>query len=145
MSSVGKEVCGTTETNTIWKTVWQYPLKWNTWIQCVCMLSGSVLFATPCTVACQAPLPMEFSRQQHWGGLLPPTPGIFPTQGSNPCLLHLPHWQADSLPLSYLESPLIFLDVYKRRWSWGIFPETGSLWEWAAFVSVLLSHLCNTF
>ena len=29
--------------------------------------------------------------------------GIFPTQGSNPCLLH---WQADSLPLSYQGSPL---------------------------------------
>ena len=28
--------------------------------------------------------------------------GIFPTQGLNPCLLH---WQADSLPLSYLGSP----------------------------------------
>ena len=25
--------------------------------------------------------------------------GIFPTQGSNPCLLHLLHWQAGSLPL----------------------------------------------
>ena len=25
--------------------------------------------------------------------------GIFPTQGSNPCLLHLLHWQASSLPL----------------------------------------------
>ena len=29
--------------------------------------------------------------------------GIFPTQGSNLCLLH---WQADSLPLSLLGSPL---------------------------------------
>ena len=28
--------------------------------------------------------------------------GIFPTQGSNPCLLH---WQADSLPLSHLGNP----------------------------------------
>ena len=27
--------------------------------------------------------------------------GIFPTQGSNPHLLCLLHWQADSLPLSY--------------------------------------------
>ena len=27
---------------------------------------------------------------------------IFPTQGMNPCLLH---WQVDSLPLSYPESP----------------------------------------
>ena len=28
--------------------------------------------------------------------------GIFPIQGSNPCLLH---WNTDSLPLSHLESP----------------------------------------
>ena len=39
---------------------------------------------TPWTVACQAPLSMEFSRQQYWGGLpfLPPVdllnPGIEP-------------------------------------------------------------------
>ena len=31
--------------------------------------------------------------------------GIFPTQGSNPHLLSLLHWQVDSLPLSYLGSP----------------------------------------
>ena len=29
---------------------------------------------------------------------------MFPTQGSNPHLLHLLHWQADSLPLSHLGS-----------------------------------------
>ena len=29
----------------------------------------------------------------------------FPAQGSNPHLLHLWHWQADSLPLSHLGSP----------------------------------------
>ena len=28
--------------------------------------------------------------------------GIFPTQGSNPGLLHLQHWQAEVLPLSHL-------------------------------------------
>ena len=28
--------------------------------------------------------------------------GIFPTQGSNPCLFHLLQWQADSLPQLYL-------------------------------------------
>ena len=32
--------------------------------------------------------------------------GIFPTQGSNTCLLCLLHWQVDSLPLSHLGSPL---------------------------------------
>ena len=26
------------------------------------------LFAAPWTVACQAPLPMEFSRQEYWSG-----------------------------------------------------------------------------
>ena len=31
--------------------------------------------------------------------------GIFLTQGSNPCLLRLPNWQADSLPLSHLGIP----------------------------------------
>ena len=36
-----------------------------------------------------------------------PSQGIFPTQGSNPCLLHLLDWWADSLPLSLLGS-LIF-------------------------------------
>ena len=29
--------------------------------------------------------------------------GIFPTQGSNPCLLH---WQVDSLPLSHVRSKI---------------------------------------
>ena len=31
--------------------------------------------------------------------------GIFPTQGSNTCLLSLLHWQVNSLPLGYLGSP----------------------------------------
>ena len=54
------------------------------------------LFATPWTVACQAPLSMGFSRQEYWSGLLCPPPGlqgIFPTQGSNPHFLCLLHWQ----------------------------------------------------
>ena len=32
--------------------------------------------------------------------------GIFPTQGSNLCLLCLLHWQVDSLPLSHVGSPI---------------------------------------
>ena len=34
--------------------------------------------------------------------------GFFPTQGANPCLLSLLHWQADSLPMNHLED-LIFV------------------------------------
>ena len=43
---------------------------------------------TPWTVAHQAPLSMGFSRQDYWSGLPFPSPGIFPTQGLNPGLLH---------------------------------------------------------
>ena len=49
----------------------------------------------------QAPLSMEFSRQEYWSGL-PFLQGIFPTQGLNPHLLCLLQWQVDSLPLSQL-------------------------------------------
>ena len=71
---------------------------------CVCMLSHVwTLFATPWTVALQAPLSMVFSKQEYWSChfLLH---GIFPTQGSNPCLMH---WQVDSLPLSHQGSLLV--------------------------------------
>ena len=47
------------------------------------------------TVARQAPLSMEFSRQEYWSGLQFLLQGIFPTQGSN---LGSPALQADSLP-----------------------------------------------
>ena len=33
--------------------------------------------------------------------------GIFLTQGSNPYLLYILHWQADSLPLTTCEAPRI--------------------------------------
>ena len=49
----------------------------------------------------QAPLPMEFSRQHYWVGCHFLLQGLFPTQGSNWCLLHLLYRQAeDSLPLA---------------------------------------------
>ena len=81
---------------------------------CFCFLkvlshfSGVQLFETPRTVAHHAPLSMEFSRQEYWNGLPFPPPGIFKTQGSNSCLLHLLHWQGDSLPLSPWGSPILW-------------------------------------
>ena len=53
-----------------------------------CMLSCGYLFATPWTVAHQAPLFMEFPRQECWSGCQPLLQAIFLTQGSNPGLLH---------------------------------------------------------
>ena len=42
------------------------------------------LFATPWTVARQAPLPVGFSRQEYWGGLPCPPPGDLPNPGIEP-------------------------------------------------------------
>ena len=67
-------------------------------IHCVCMLSPVRLFANPWTVACQALLSIEFSRQEYQSGLPFPIPGDLLNQESSPGLLHLLHWQADSLP-----------------------------------------------
>ena len=39
------------------------------------------LFVTLWTVACQAPLSMEFSRQEYWSGLPFPPPGDLPNTG----------------------------------------------------------------
>ena len=66
----------------------------------------SNLLATPQTVALQAPLSMEFSRQEYWSGLPFPSPGIFPTPRLN---LHLLCWQEDSLLLGHHSSPSLFL------------------------------------
>ena len=54
-------------------------------------------------VAHQVPLSVGFSRQEHQSGLPFPPPGDLPNQGSYSSLLH---WQMDSLPVSYLGSPI---------------------------------------
>ena len=40
--------------------------------------------ATSCTVACQAPLSMGFSRQEYWSGLPFPFPEDLPDLGIEP-------------------------------------------------------------
>ena len=41
-------------------------------------------FATPWTVACQAPLSMGFPRQEYWSGFPFPSPGDIPDPGIKP-------------------------------------------------------------
>ena len=69
---------------------------------CVCVsesLNCVRLFATPWTVACQASLSMEFSRQEYWSGLPFPSPEDPPSPGIEP-------WSpADSLPFELQGSP----------------------------------------
>ena len=67
------------------------------------------LFETLWTSLHQAPMSMEFSGQEYWSGLLEWVllQGIFPTQGSNPHLLCLLHWQVGSLSLAPPGKPYI--------------------------------------
>ena len=48
---------------------------------------------------------MGFSRQEHLSGLQTLLQGISLTQGSNPRLLHLLHWEVGSLPLAPAGKP----------------------------------------
>ena len=59
------------------------------------LLSRVRLFATPWTVAHQAPPSMGFSRQEYCSGLPFPSPGDLPYPGLEP---RSPAMQADSLP-----------------------------------------------
>ena len=56
------------------------------------------LSVTPWTVAYQAPLSMEFSRQEYWSGLPFPPPGNLPNPGNEPTSPASPAMQVDSLP-----------------------------------------------
>ena len=47
-------------------------------------LSCVLLFATPWTVAHQAPPSMRFSRQEYWSGMPFPPPGDLPDPGIEP-------------------------------------------------------------
>ena len=69
----------------------------------VSVSESCLTLATPCTVACQAPLSMGFSKQEYWSGLPFPFSGDLPDPGMEP---RSPAWQADSLlACSYEESP----------------------------------------
>ena len=59
------------------------------------LLNHVRLFATPWTVACQAPLSMGFSRQEYWSGLPFPSPEDLSDSGIEP---RSPSLQADALP-----------------------------------------------
>ena len=74
-------------------------------VECMCaqLLSHVLLFATPWTVAHQAPLSVGFSHQEYWSGLPFPPPEDLPDPGIEPESLAL---QVDSLPLSLYGSLL---------------------------------------
>ena len=74
------------------------------------LLSRVRLFATPWTVAYQAPPSMGFSRQECWSGLPFPSPGDPPEPGIEPWS---PELQADALPSEPPGNPQKIILNYK--------------------------------
>ena len=130
---------------------------------CVCvyeLLSHVQLIVTPWTVACQAPLSMEFSRQEYWSGLpfcfmlthywsiipdifilsamliFSPLTWHFPSDLPSPNLIHL---LTSLIPLHLRKA---FLDHPQR----GIFPFSVTGWiqlvNWALCTSAFKA-LCS--
>ena len=77
---------------------------------CTCMsmlsrFSHVLFFVTPGTAACQAPLSMGFSRQEHWSGLPCPPPGNLPNPG------------IESISIS-LKSPALASEFFTASTTW---------------------------
>ena len=71
--------------------------------------------ATLWTIAHQASLSMEFSRQEYWSGLQFPSPGDLPNPGIEPSFLAL---QADSLPIEPLGKPFCVGASFRKEPGW---------------------------
>ena len=54
---------------------------------------------------------MKFSKQEYWSGVPLREDSCFPTQGLDRHLLHLLHWQMDSVPIVLPGKPLVALTV----------------------------------
>ena len=81
------------------------------WVQ---SLNNVWLFVAPWAVSRQAPLPMEFSRQEYWSGVPFPTPGYLANLGIEP---------SGSLPLVPLSSQIL------RDRKWNSSCQEGRNWE----------------
>ena len=98
----------------IWECVYATPTfltYWDKFILVILSLNHVCLFVTPWTVAHQAPL--GFPGKNTRVGCHCLLQGIFPTQGSNP---HLLHWQADSLPGKILYHCRFFTMRLQEAW-----------------------------
>ena len=96
----------------------------------VCVLSHVQLFVTPWTAAHQVLCARNFPGKNTGVGCHFLLQGIFPAQGSNPCLLHLLHWQ-DSTSSTDWEAPNIErCNIYKltcsAKWFLGYIPSQNS-------------------
>ena len=100
---------GTTDWFKIGKGCTLWPCLFNLQAECTCLVSHFShiqLCVILWTMTCLAPLSMGFFRQDTGLCCHAFLQGIFPTQGSNPRLLTLLHWQMGSLPLAPPGKPI---------------------------------------
>ena len=109
----------------------QLQIKWNFLLFYFFMLSCVQLLATPWTVACQAPLSMEFSRQEYWSELsFLSTPGDLSDPGIKHVSLASPALTGRFFPTSTTGSPYVSVCVSNL-----------SFIEWMIFGHILLQYL----
>ena len=65
---------------------------------CSCVCVSDAWLCDPMDCSCQALCAWNFPGKSTRVGCHFLLQGLFPCQGSNPCLLHLLYWQVDSLP-----------------------------------------------
>ena len=116
------------------------------------MLSHVWLFATLWTVAHQAPLSMEFPKQEYWNGWLFLPPRDFSNPGIKLASLVSPALQANSLPQSYcigeglslhliLVIPIDIFQVCSSLLQYLIclqYHQIASLWQWCLYSYVFI-------
>ena len=115
---------------------------------CVCLsVSGAWLFATPWSVARQAALSMEFSRQEYWSGLPVSFLGDLPDPGINPRCPALP---LDSLPpeppgkqLCHCNQLLFNLPSFLKihSWNWAFKKIESKSWSCIQSVHIVSSQV----
>ena len=91
-------------------TNWLLLIRFSWVSEWVKSLSHVQLFATPWTIAHQAPPSMGFSRQEYCSGLPFPSPEDLPNPGIEP---RSPALQADALTSEPAGKSLIFISLYK--------------------------------
>ena len=85
---------------------------------CVCEISRVQFFETPRTVGLQAPMSMEFSRQEYWNGLPFPTPGDLPNLGIEPESLALAGRSFTTEPSGKHQNTMHWLESEPRSIAW---------------------------
>ena len=96
---------------------WVMDLRLHSECVCACQVTSVVsdsLWLWPARLLC----PWDFPGTNTGVGSHFLLKGIFLTQGSNPCLLQLLHWKADSLPLSHLgslDNTVVHLKILTRQ------------------------------